>query len=269
MKIQKIQKSKVSNFHPIAIVLLLMALLVLFSHTQADSTENINVEQAKTAIEQWVENQRLISKERRDLILSKEILMNRIELAQREIDTLRGKIGMAEESVAEADKKREDMLQKNNELKEATISLSDTLVTLEHRVQQLLPKLPAPIRQRIEPLIQRLPETDKENELSISERFVNVVGILNEVDKFNRIITTSSEVQTLPDGSSVEVTAMYLGIGQGYYVSADERIAGVGTATETGWFWKPADLSAEEISTAIDILNGKTAAYIQLPIEIE
>ena len=88
-------------------------------------------------------------------------------------------------------------------------------------------------------------------------------------EKYSEILVTS-EVRALPDGSSAEVTAIYLGLGQGYYSGANGSIAGVGTATEEGWEWTPADDAAPEIARVVAILkNEEAAAFVQLPVEIQ
>lgn len=249
-----------------AIVLLCVLSVAAISDDDSES----QIDQTRTTIEQWVETQRVISQEKRDLKLAKEMLNERIELVQREIESLRGKITVTEESIAEADKKRADMLKENEKLKEASFSLEGTLLALEDRVKRLLKRLPDPIRERVKPLSQRLPNDIKLTQLSISERFQNVVGILNEVDKFNRDITTTSEVRTLEDGSSVEVTAVYIGIGQGYYASSTGTVAGIGTVSKDRWVWKPANEAAGQIADVIAILNNeKVASFIQVPVEIK
>ncbi|MCA9416889.1 MAG: DUF3450 family protein [Candidatus Omnitrophica bacterium] len=228
------------------------------------------VEETRAALEKWVETQRVISKEKKDLALAKEMLNERIELVKREIDSLHGKISEAEESIAEADKKRAELIEENEKLKDAAGSLEQVLVSLETRTKKLLKRTPEPLRERLKPLSQRLPENSGETELSMSERFQNVVGILNEVNKANREITVTSEVRTLEDGASAEVTALYLGIGQGYYTGANGKIAGVGTSTEEGWVWKSANEEAESIAKAIAILkNEEVASFVRLPLEIE
>jgi len=233
-----------------------------------EDTERIG--NTRTAIQEWVENQRIISQEKRDLKLAKEILNERIDLVQREIESLRGKISVTEESIAEADKKRAEMLEENDRLKKASASLEDVLAILEQRTGNLIKRLPKPIQDHVKLLSQRLPENPNETKLSVSERFQNVVGILNEVDKFNRDITMNTEVRTLENGSSIEVTALYIGIAQGYYASADGTIAGVGSATDQGWAWTPANEAAAQISDAIAILkNEKVATFVHLPVEIK
>lgn len=264
-------KSRTRDRRSAAGLFLRVCAVCLLSSVAVSEDKNAGkIAEARTSLEKWVETQRVISQEKRDLVLAKEILTARIELVQREIEALAGKTKQTEESIAEADKKRTDMVEENEKLKQSSDSLSDTLVTLENRTQQLIQGLPDPLRQRIKPLSQRLPDTQNPSKLSISERFQNVVGILNEVDKFNREITMTSEVRTLPDGSSVEVAALYLGIGQAFYVGGNGTIAGTGRASNGRWEWKPKNEAAAQIAEVIAILkNEKAASFVRVPVEIQ
>lgn len=228
------------------------------------------VEGARAAVEKWVESRRLISQEQRDWALGKELLEERVGLVQREIEALREKIAEAQSRLGEADRKREELLAENEQLKEGATGLTESLVAMELRLRSLLARLPDPIRERVKPLSQRLPENPGETRLSFAERFQTVVGILNEVNKFNREITVTSEVRTLPDGASAEVTAVYVGIGQGYYVSADGRHAGSGTASADRWVWSAEDRIAPQVAQVISILkNEQVASFVQLPVAIQ
>ncbi|MEW6744600.1 MAG: DUF3450 family protein [Planctomycetota bacterium] len=228
------------------------------------------LDDTRSVLEQWVETRKVISKERRDWVLGRELLNDRIELVGREIESLRGKIKEAETSIAEADKKRSELVTETDKLKEAAVALTGRVGTLEGRTKDLLERLPDPIRERVKPLSQQLPVDPEQSKLSLSERFRNVVGILNEVNKFNREITLTSEVRALRNGSAAEVTAMYVGIGQGYYVTSDQTAAGVGTPSAGGFVWAPADGAAADIARAIAILkNEQVAEFVQLPVRIE
>jgi hypothetical protein len=189
---------------------------------------------------------------------------------QREIEALRAKITSAESSVAETDKKTDELSQEHERLKEASLALDGMIALLEVRTKSLLPRLPDPLRERVRPLSQRIPANTDDTKLSLSERFQNVVGILNEVDKFNREISVGSEVLDLPDGKSVEVAAMYVGLGQGYYVGANGSVAGIGASGPDRWIWTPANEAGPRIAEAIAILrNEKVASFVQLPIHVE
>lgn len=228
-----------------------------------------DVDGVRAALEKWVETRKVISQEQRDWALGKEMLNERTDLVQQEIDSLKGKISDAEKSISDADKKRAELVVQNEALQKASTALNGTVLALEQNTQHLLKRLPDPIRDRVKPLSQRIPENVEETKLSLAERFQNIIGILNEVNKFSREITLTSEVRSLPDGTSAEVTALYVGIGQAYYASSDGKIAGTGTASPEGWVWTADNRIAAEISQAIAILNNEqVASFVQLPVEI-
>jgi septal ring factor EnvC (AmiA/AmiB activator) len=265
------RKAKTGCYKLVTGIFLLFFIVCILSTVAISDDKNAeNIENTRETISKWVQTRGNISQEKRDFELKKEMLNERIELVKREIESLQGKIKGAEESIAEADKKRTEMIEENGKLKQASAVLADIATSLEDRLRQLLSRLPDPIRQRVKPLSQRLPDKTKEVKLSLSERFQNVVGILNEIDKFNREISTTSEVRSVADGSSVEVTALYIGIGYGYYASADGKYAGIGTVSDQGWIWKQANEAAPQIADAIAILkNEKVATFVQLPVEIK
>jgi FtsZ-binding cell division protein ZapB len=237
---------------------------------KADEPKAAKVDDVRDVLEKWVETRRVISKERRDWTLGREMVEDRIRLVQREIESLRARIGDAEKSIADADRKRADLVETNEKLKSASSALGHTVGALETRTRELLKRLPDPIRERVKPLSQRIPEKPEETKLSLSERFQNVVGLLNEVNKFNRDVTVTSEVRKLDNGTTVEVTALYVGIGQGYYVTAKGDAAGVGVPSAEGWVWTPANDAAARIAEAIAILkNEKAAEFVRLPVRIQ
>jgi hypothetical protein len=250
-------------------LILVCAVTVLSSGAISADKNSDRIDDTRMTLEKWIETRRIISKEKRDLALAKEMLAERIELIRREIDSQNEKIREVKKSIDEIDKKRAGMVKENDQWKNASVALDETLITLETRTRQLIQRLPDPLRARIKPLSQRLPDDHRETELSLAERFQNVVGILNEVDKFNRDILVTSEVRTLSDGTFAEVTALYLGIGQAYYIGVNGTVAGVGFPSEEGWIWKPANDAAARIAQAIAIVkNEHVATYVQLPVEI-
>jgi hypothetical protein len=255
---------------PVSLVCIVVGVALVLLCGSGRSADDLNVEDTRVALQEWVDTQRIISKERRDLSLAKEMLNERIDLVQREIESLQEKIAEAEKSIAEAGEEREELVKKSKKLEQASSALTEVVITLEKQIGKLLVRLPEPIGDRIKPLSQRLPENPEESELSLSERFQNVVGMLNEINKFNREVTVRSEVRALPDGQSAEVTAMYLGIGQGYYSGANGTVAGLGTADEHEWIWRPMNEAAATIDQAIGILrNDLVAAFVRLPVEIQ
>jgi len=183
-----------------------------------------SIDAVRGSLEKWVETRKVISREKQDWVLAREMLQERIGLVQREISSLREKTTAAEKSISDTHK----------------------------------------------PLTQRLPEKPDETKLSLAQRFQNVIGILNEINKFNREITVKSELLTLSDGTAAEVTALYVGLGQAYYTGAKGTVAGIGRPGKDGWVWIPANEAAGPISDAIAILNNeKGAVFLLLPFEIQ
>jgi hypothetical protein len=255
---------------PLALCLAAPTLLLAGASAQEDrrSTEE-RIAGARSTLERWVDTRRLISKEKRDWTLGREALQSRIDLVAGEIEGLQKRLADTRASLGDADTKRGELTREKERLQQASAGLGTTIARLEERTRALLARLPDPIRERVRPLSQRLPEDAATTKLPLSERFQNVVGILNEVDKFAREITVTSEVRTLADGTSAEVTALYVGLGQGYYVTANQRHAGIGTATESGWTWTSADDVAPAIARATRILaNEEVAGFVRLPLEV-
>ncbi len=228
------------------------------------------IENVRTVTEKWVQTQGLISKERQDWTLGREMLQERISLVESEIASLREKIDEAQTSITDAETKRAELVEENEKLKEAGLALEDIVTSLEARTAALNKQLPDPIAERIKPLTQRLPEDPNKTELSLSQRFPNVLGILLEVAKFNRGIEVTSEVRTLADGSVAEVTAVYVGLGQAYYTGANGKVAGLGHRGPNGWVWVQANDVAADVADTVAILkNEKVAGFIPLPVTIQ
>jgi len=228
------------------------------------------IEVTRATLERWVDTRRLISEEKRDWAEGRALLEDRVALVKREIETLRTKIDEARGTVGESDKKRVELQSEVEGLRTTSEALLATIVELETRAKALLPRLPAPLQERVSITSQRIPADPSDTKVSLSERFLNVLAILNESDKFNREVKLALEVRELPDGSSMEVSTLYVGVGQAYYASAKGSAAGYGTPTADGWSWTPADDAAPAILAAIAVFqNEKPAAFVSLPLIVD
>lgn len=227
------------------------------------------LEQTKEVLSKWVETRKLISEEKYQWDLEREVLGDHIDLIRTERDALAKKIHETQSHINDADKKRENLVKENDALKNASATLVNRISSLETGVKELLPRLPQPVQERIKPLSQRLPKAE-ESELSLSERYQNVIGIINELNKGAGEITVVSEVKELPDGSSAEVQTLYLGYARAYYCTNKGDVAGVGYPTDSGWVWEPDNAIASQVADSIAILkNEKVAAFVQLPVSID
>jgi hypothetical protein len=224
--------------------------------------------ESRLALEKWIETQQVIARESKDWQQGREILAGRLELVKGEIATLQAKTREAEAGVAEADARRAELLAGNDELKATGAQLETAVAALEGEVRRLFPALPEPVRERLRPLQERMPADGAAVTVSAAERFQNVLGILNEVNKANSEITVACEVRELDGGRRAEVQVLYVGLAQAFYVSAGGE-AGVGRPGPDGWTWEPDGTLAGDVLSALDILQGKhSPAFVPLPVTI-
>lgn len=227
------------------------------------------LEETRLTMGKWVETQQIISKERNDWQQGREVLQGRVELVKKEISTLQEKIQQAQTSVDEAKKNKNELDAENDRLKSDGARLTDAVTRLETELRRLMKTVPEPIRAKLAPLYERMPEDPSNTRASTPERFQNVLVILGELNKANTEISVSYEVRKLTDGSSSEVKAVYVGLAQAYYVSASGE-AGIGRPSADGWTWEPSKAVANDLLTALEILQGKhTPAFVPLPVKIQ
>lgn len=229
-----------------------------------------SLEETRLTMDEWIETQQIISKERKDWQQGKEILAGRLDLVKKEVEALKAKLKQAQSGVEETNKKRLDLVAESDQLKAAAKQLTDAVTTMESDIRKLFKQLPEPIQTKLAPLYQRVPEDPAKTRVSAAERFQNVLGILNELNKSNNEINVSYEIHKLADGKPAEVKAIYLGLAQAYYVSARGE-GGVGRPSAEGWKWEPANINvSRDILNALEILQGKqTPAFVPLPVKIQ
>lgn len=216
----------------------------------------------------WVETQQLIAKETRDWQQGKEMLQSRIALLKSEIAALDGKLKELQATGADADHKRSGLVAEDQSLVSAATSLAVWAGELEGQLQELGKRLPDPLREKVGPLYARMPADPKNTKVSLAERYQNVVGILNEVAKFNNEISMASEVRSL-GGKPSEVKTVYVGLAQAYYLSAGGE-AGVGRPDASGWQWEPVAGLAPKVQEVVEVLQSKASPkYVPLPVTIQ
>jgi hypothetical protein len=235
-----------------------------------DDTTPPTLEETRLAMEKWIETQQIISRERRDWQQGREILLGRLELVKLEVAALEQQISEARTGVEEADRKRSELLAEDARLRDDATQLTAAVDGLEGEVRRLFAQVPEPVKARLAPLSERMPtDAAAKARVALAERFQNVLGILNELNKANNEITVNYEVRTLSDGKLAEVRVIYVGLAQAWYVSARGE-AGIGRATPEGWTWLPADAVAGEVLQALEIIQGKQPpAFVPLPVTLQ
>lgn len=250
--------------------LVLAATLGAFAPQSASARQDVaDVEATRDALDRWMQTRALISREKSEWVLGRQVLDERAAVLEREIAELRTKTDEARKGIVDAETKRDELEAVRKGRAEASQVLSTRIAGFEGRVLNLLDRCPEPVRERVRLFSQRIPLDPAQAQGSPSERYQFVIATLNEINRFQREVTVTSEVRELPDGSSAEVTVLYAGLGHAWYVGADGKTAGVGRRGPSGWTWLPAPEAAAGIARAVAILkNEEIAAFVQLPLDV-
>jgi hypothetical protein len=250
---------------------LVLALLAAgVCQAQAETPAGAETQSVRDLLDKYVETRRLISQEKRDAALGREMLADQIGVVKRQIDELRAKTAELRKEIGGADEKKGALLADGASLAEVAQAMSATVATLESRARELVVRLPDPLRQKVAMVSEQIPEKPGETRLSLGQRFLNVIVLLNEINRFNREVTVASELRTLASGKEAEVTTIYIGLGQAYYVNARKDAAGVGVPSAAGWIWTPVDGAAESIARLVAIHENKQPAdFVRVPVRIE
>ncbi len=237
----------------------------------AQGQKNNKIEESRTIIQEWVKTRQIISKEKNDWREQKELIEFRIDLFKSEIEDLDKAISDAEEAASDAERKREELQLQSNSFKSAVNVIDSAAGNYEIRLRDLTKQFPKPLLDKIEPLLSKMPKNPRQTGLTSGERMAVVVGVLNEVHKFNGAITLVSDLREVRPGETAEVKTLYLGLGQAFFVDAKGRYAGVGKPSPEGWEWEFRNELASSISDAIAIYEGikPPDSFVELPIDIK
>jgi len=218
----------------------------------------------------WVETRQIISQTRSDWETTKETLGQTIRLFERELANLAEEMSKVSTNSTQVELERAQALAEQKEIHEALDKVQALAPVLEAKIQSLVPAFPPPLLETITPLLKRIPAADDETKAGGPERMQNIVGIVNEVDKFNASVAVVNEIQKNPAGAEVQVETIYIGLGQAYFVDKSGAYAGVGAPTPQGWKWTPQTELAAAIKNSLAIYrNAAPAVFVGLPARIQ
>lgn len=224
---------------------------------------------ARGTLDKWVETQQILSREKKDWLQARELLTSRIQLVKDEIAQLRQKVDENHKSEQDFQKFRSESVGERDAVKTVSAELATEAAALEGKVRSLYKALPESMRDKVQPLYDRMPLNPETAKVTVAERYQNVLGILNEMNRLNGEITVASEIRSLSDGKPSEVKTIYLGLGQAWYLSARGE-AGVGRPGPDGWKWQPAPQVAADVGRVLEILQNKASPkFIPLPVTIQ
>jgi len=223
---------------------------------------------ARAAVAQWVDVERTISREALAWEEKKTLLNDLLAVARAEIKTLKENIAQADKASGMAEARRTELVQKRDNNSELAQKIAAFLIGIEGRLRGVTSRLPKPLSDKLQPLLQRLPSDSHKTGTGIAVRMQTVMAIIAEVQRFDTLVTLGEELRESAPGKTREVRTIHFGLGASYYVAADDSDAGFGRATKEGFAWHSQPELATAIRDAIVLAEGKSreARFLALPV---
>ena len=245
-----------------------LAALVAGSALQAQDEAAVQkeIEKAREVISKYVESRQEIARVKNEWKSYQELTQRRIDLYEREINQLNELIEKAEKDTTQAERQIAAVKEEIAVLRSANNIVSQSLPAFEDKMRELYTYFPEPLQAKVERLVKQLGKSRQ-----AADRMAILIGILNEVDKFNADFNFDSVEKKLESGETRLVDVIYLGLAVAYYADSDGEIGGIGVPAQNGWKWTARDDLAPSIRTAIQYYNGdiKPAMLVDLPVEIQ
>lgn len=241
-------------------------LLLLLAAASLTAQENPlpKAEEVRSKLEEWVKTRQLISEEASGWEAEKATLAELSEVRKRESAQLDEFIAAAGKRVDEIAGKRAAFVKEESDLKAWRSELEKRLTKLESQLTPLLPRFPAPLREKVEESLIRIESPDPDQPLQNRSR--DLLLVLQAYLDFQNSLTVDSDVREIA-GERREVDILYLGMTQAWYVDADGRHAGYGVPASAGWEWTDDPGIASRVRSAIDIQTRRsTPAFVELPL---
>lgn len=229
-----------------------------------------SIQKTRSVLDQWVETKQILSEEKSDWRLEKSILQDTQVLLSKELTRMNEAIDDLEASATAADADRAALTEEKEKQTAAAAVVKSNIGALETKVKAIIKTLPEPLVDKIKPLIRRLPNDPNNTKLSLGERVQNVVGILSQADKFNSTITLSNESREIAEEKVVQVTTLYWGLAQAYFVDNSGSYAGVGKPGTDAWEWTEIEGTGPQIKKLLDIYEGiEEIQFVEIPASIQ
>lgn len=210
----------------------------------------------------------------------KQQLENRVTLLDREAGVLKEMLEEASGDVSEVDERRQELTAEQQKLEEQQTRMESAVERAVIRLQALAIRIPPPLEKDWQKGLEQL----SREEMTLSEKLEKILSLSKSAEQFERRIALHRDVMPLPaqDQSlrNVQVTQIYMGLSQGWYVNSAGDRFGYGYADADGWHWQHMTEQHQEAGeVAVDakqllrivamIENPTQAEYVTLPVSTD
>lgn len=245
-----------------------MAVLLAAPALQAQDEQSAvqkEIEKTRQVISEYVDTRQEIARVKNEWKSYQELTERRISLYEQEIADLRETIAAGEADTTQAEREIARIREEIQVLRDANNLVAEALPGMEQKMRELNEFFPKPLKEKVQRLVQQLGKGNQ-----ASDRMAVLIGILNEVDKFNSEFNFDTDQKEV-GGETKLVDVIYLGLSVAYYADKDATIAGIGVPAPDGWNWTERNELAQSIHNAVLYYNGdiKPALMVDLPVDLK
>lgn len=167
----------------------------------------------------------------------KQQLNHRTSLLEREAGVLERMLQEADLERSEVDTHRKELATQQQELENEQNQLEVAINQASITLSALSTRIPPPLQNSWQKGLERV----EREELTLSEKLEQILNLCKQAEQFERRVAIHNDVISVPHASEVktlEVTQIYLGLSQGWYVNKSGEYYGYGYANAEGWHWQ-------------------------------
>jgi len=214
-------------------------------------------------VSQWLQTERLISKESLDWREEKAHISQLLDLYEKELTLLNEELSKAGKNASLVDEEAEALKENLKQSEDARRKAIASLSAIKPRVQKLLARFPEPLQMQL--LDEEFILSEKVTNANSGEIFRAIIKILQEASRFHRSFTFE-EQEILLNDETYRAKVMYLGLNRGFFLAGEK--AGTTSSSADGWTFTERNELAGELRKAFAIQTKETpSAFFELPLK--
>lgn len=256
---------------PIRLLTLLSILSLSISpSSEAQQSEQLDSSAAelKTVISERIKTQRQIAQSKSQWRADKSTLEFDLSRMKDELKFFKDSIQSLQSNESASLIERDQLLSQKSALEEIEKVWKERLPRLEKRVLQLAQRFPDPLARKVAPALKRI-QPGSQTTSGFNSRLQAIVAIIGEADQFHSSVQMHNQMIELNGKESYQVTVIYVGLTQAFFVNEKGDLAGYGKPGSSGWTWEAQNKLGSRVQELIRIHQGELAPnWKNMPIEI-
>ncbi len=251
-----------------------LLLLFPFLSSPGIASESADLQQLMTT---WLNLESQRGKLTTDWNERRQVLQHRLTLLEREAEVLEEMLAETSEDVSEVDERRQQLTQEQQTLEKRQEAMRAAIEAAIIKLDALSVRIPPPLQEEWSTGLAQV----KRDEMNLSEKLEKILSLSKTAEQFERRIAIHHDVMSIAgaeDSKNVQVTQLYLGLSQGWYVSSEGDYYGYGYADANGWHWQhlsrggagssEVPVNPEQLLRILAMIENPTQAeFVTLPVK--